>query len=166
MHFSFPTIPITTFRSSRSSTLPHLFTPFALVLLEYVLDHLGLLLPFMFLLLALPFPEGRLEVLFCGKPLFPTDLNTGPCIGEQGNTGLPEQRQHLRVACGERFECGDHCPHPQVRKVPDNITSPAVGPYYVDNIPLLDPYVLRQTPEPVFCQGIHYLDRNDLAFHG
>jgi hypothetical protein len=36
--FSRPTIPITTCNNSRSSTPAHLLTPFALVLLEYVLD--------------------------------------------------------------------------------------------------------------------------------
>src|SRR5208337_3745815 len=74
---SFPTILITTCKSSRSSTFPHLLTAFALVLLEDVLDHLGLFLPLDLHLLVIPAGKGVIKDHFPAEPLPVSNLNSG-----------------------------------------------------------------------------------------
>src|SRR5512137_93719 len=133
-HLSFPTIPITTVKSSRSSTLAHLLTPFAFVLFEYVLDHFRFLFPFMLRLFSLPAQKSTFKCFLPAESSLSSYLNSRVRIRNEGDFCFPECRKDQGITLCKYSGVTDNRFYVNFCKVLHHGSSPSIQPRDKDNV--------------------------------
>src|SRR5512137_946289 len=164
-HFSFPTIPITTVKSSRSSTFAHLLTPFALVLFEYVLDHFRFLFPFMLRLFSLPAQKSTFKRFLPAKSPLPSYLHARIRIRNERDFCFPEYRKDQGITLSKHCRTTHNRSYINFCKILYHGSSPSIQPSDKDNVSFFYPHILSETAKSFFCQCIHHLDRQHLTIH-